>query len=69
MPPTMGAAMRRITSEPVPLPHMIGSNPAVMAHTVIMIGRTRSKAPCITASCRSLAENGAPLASRCALIA
>ena len=27
MPPTMGAAMRRITSEPVPVPHMIGSRP------------------------------------------
>jgi hypothetical protein len=28
MPPTMGAAMRCITSEPVPVPHMMGSKPA-----------------------------------------
>ncbi len=28
MPPTIGAAIRRITSEPVPLPHMIGRSPA-----------------------------------------
>ena len=27
MPPTIGAAMRRITSEPVPLLHMTGSKP------------------------------------------
>lgn len=25
MPPTMGAAMRCITSEPVPVPHMMGT--------------------------------------------
>lgn len=48
IPPTIGAAMRRITSEPVPLPHMIGSNPAMMTATVMAIGRTRSAAPSMT---------------------
>lgn len=35
MPPTIGAAMRRITSEPVLLPHMMGSRPVVIA-TIIL---------------------------------
>ena len=35
MPPTMGAAMRRMTSEPTPVLHMIGSRPAMMAVMVI----------------------------------
>ena len=34
MPPTMGAAMRCITSEPVPVPHMMGNRPARMTATV-----------------------------------
>ena len=42
MPPTMGTAIRRMTSEPVPVPHMIGSRPAMIATTVISFGRTRS---------------------------
>ena len=33
MPPTIGAAMRRMTSEPVPLPHIMGNSPAMMATT------------------------------------
>jgi hypothetical protein len=37
--------MRCITSEPVPVLHMTGSNPAMMATTVIILGRTRSTAP------------------------
>ena len=52
MPPTIGAAMRRMTSDPVPLPNMIGSRPAMIAATVMMIGRTRSSAPSMTACCR-----------------
>jgi hypothetical protein len=48
MPPTMGMAMRRMTSDPVL--HMIGSNPAMMATTVIIFGRTRSTAPSMMAS-------------------
>src|SRR5699024_6505769 len=31
MPPTIGAAMRRMTSDPVPVLHMIGSRPAMIA--------------------------------------
>jgi len=42
MPPTIGAAVRRITSEPVPLPNMIGSRPAITTATVMASGRTRS---------------------------
>jgi hypothetical protein len=49
MPPTIGAAMRRITSEPAPTLHMIGKRPAMIATTVIIFGRTRSTAPSITA--------------------
>ena len=50
IPPTMGAAIRLITSEPVPVPYMIGNRPAMIATTVIIFGRTRSTAPSITAS-------------------
>ena len=50
MPPTMGAAMRLITSEPVPVPHRMGNSPAMMATTVIILGRTRSTAPSMTAA-------------------
>jgi hypothetical protein len=56
MPPTIGAAMRRMTSDPVPLLHMIGGKPAMTTEAVIMIGRTRSAAPSTMASvspCRS----------------
>jgi len=42
MPPTIGAAMRLITSKPVPVLHMIGNRPAMMATTVIILGRTRA---------------------------
>ena len=52
----MGAAIRRITSEPVPLLHIIGNKPAMIATTVIIFGRTRSTAPRRTAAwkpCRS----------------
>ena len=49
IPPTIGAAIRLMTSEPVPVPHMMGSRPAMMATTVIIFGRTRSTAPSIKA--------------------
>jgi hypothetical protein len=39
IPPTMGAAIRFITLAPAPVPQRIGSNPAVMAATVIILGR------------------------------
>jgi hypothetical protein len=40
MPPIIGTAMRCMISEPVPVLHMIGSSPAVIATTVIIFGRT-----------------------------
>src|SRR5579859_4708610 len=39
IPPTIGVAIRRITSDPVPLPHMIGRSPAMTTATVIATGR------------------------------
>ena len=62
MPPTIGAATRRITSEPVPVLHMIGSRPAMIATTVIIFGRTRSTAPSTMASRRSRASSAPPSA-------
>ncbi|OPZ01743.1 MAG: hypothetical protein BWZ09_02656 [Alphaproteobacteria bacterium ADurb.BinA305] len=50
MPPTIGAAMRLITSAPVPVLHMIGNRPAMIATTVIIFGRTRSTAPSMIAA-------------------
>ena len=50
IPPTIGAAMRFITLEPVPAVQRIGMRPAMMAVTVIIFGRTRSTAPSITAA-------------------
>ena len=44
-PPTIGAAMRFITSEPVPWLHMIGSKPAIITDAVMIFGRTRFTAP------------------------
>ena len=38
IPPTIGAAMRLITSDPVPLDHMIGKGPIRIARTVIILG-------------------------------
>ena len=69
MPPTMGAAMRRITSEPVPLPHMIGSSPAMMAITVIIFGRTRFTTPCITAVYKSVNSTFLPSSAQRSRIA
>ena len=45
MPPIIGTAVRCVTSDPVPVLHRMGSSPAVMAMTVIILGRTRSTAP------------------------
>jgi hypothetical protein len=36
--------------EPVPLPTLIGSRPAMIATTVIIFGRTRSTAPSMIAA-------------------
>jgi hypothetical protein len=50
MPPTIGAAILLITSEPVPVPYKIGNKPTIIAAAVIITGRTRIPAPCNTAS-------------------
>lgn len=44
IPPIIGAAIRLMTSEPAPVPHKIGSRPAIITATVIAFGRTRSTA-------------------------
>ena len=49
MPPIMGTAMRCMISDPVPVLHMIGNRPAMIATTVIIFGRTRSTAPSMMA--------------------
>ena len=67
MPPTIGAAMRRMTSDPVPLPHMIGSSPAIITATVMAIGRTRSAAPSTIPSISSLWLLSFPSAVRTAI--
>ena len=43
IPPIIGTAMRCMISEPVPALHMIGSNPAMMATTVIIFGRAQGE--------------------------
>ena len=50
IPPTIGAAMRRMTSDPVPEPHMMGSRPTMIVITVISFGRNRNSAPSTIAS-------------------
>ena len=53
MPPTIGAAMRFITSAPVPVLHKIGKRPIMVVSTVISFGRMRCAAPSTIASRRS----------------
>ncbi len=64
MPPTIGAAMRLITSEPVPVPARIGSRPANTTATVMAFGRTRSTAPSRIAASSVSSLAGSPAASR-----
>jgi hypothetical protein len=45
IPPTIGAAIRRMTSDPVPLPHMMGRSPAMITATVMATGAMRRAAP------------------------
>jgi hypothetical protein len=56
MPPIIGAAMRCITSDPVPAPNMMGNSPPRITATVMAFGRTRSTAPSRIAWCRSSSE-------------
>jgi hypothetical protein len=41
IPPSIGAAMRCVTSDPVPLINMIGIKPAIVEMAVIATGHTR----------------------------
>lgn len=45
MPPTIGAAMRCMTSDPMPCDPMMGIRPARITATVMALGRTRRTAP------------------------
>ena len=49
-PPTIGAAIRCITSLPVPVPIITGARPMIVVSTVISFGRTRSTAPSSSAA-------------------
>ena len=49
IPPTIGTAMRCMSSAPVPVLQRMGTRPAMMAATVIIFGRTRSTAPSMMA--------------------
>ncbi len=42
MPTTIGEAMRRITSEAVPCPYMMGKRPVMMAAAVMVMGQIPS---------------------------
>ena len=53
MPPTMGAAIRRMTSAPVPVAQRMGNRAMKVVATVIALGRIRWTAPWSTASARS----------------
>src|SRR5438874_1874266 len=50
IPPTIGAAIGFITSEPIPLAQRIGIRLARTAQTVINFGRSRCTAPSMAAS-------------------
>jgi len=45
MPPTIGAAIRFITSEPAPVAHMMGQRPTQVVAKVMNFGRRRLAAP------------------------
>ena len=62
MPPIIGAAIRCITSEPVPWLSMIGSRPAMITATVIALGRTRMTAPSSIAAISVACVAGSPRA-------
>jgi len=64
MPPIIGAAMRCITSLPVPSPTNSGSRPATMTATVMAFGRTRNTAPSAMALRRSSTVVSAPSSCR-----
>ncbi len=49
-PPTIGAAIRFMTSAPVPVLHSTGMSPMIIVATVINVGRRRLAAPSTIAS-------------------
>ena len=59
-PPTIGAAMRRSSSDPAPAPSIIGNKPAKTVSAVMSLGRKRSSAPSLIASSKSSTVCGAP---------
>ena len=61
-PPTIGAAMRFITSAPAPVLHRIGSRPRAVVALIITTGRTRRDAPSNTACRRSASVSRRPAA-------
>ncbi len=65
MPPIMGAAIRFMTSEPVPVVHMMGISPIMVDSTVIILGRTRWTAPSMTAASRSAMVRNRPESRAC----
>ncbi len=52
-PPTIGAAIRFITSAPAPWENMMGMSPARITETVMIFGRILFTAPCMMLSRRS----------------
>ena len=64
MPPSTGVASGFITSAPTLVLHMIGSRPATTVATVITLGRSRRRAPSITASRRAARVSVPPSAAR-----
>lgn len=60
IPPTIGAAILFITSEPIPVPSKIGSNPSMVVITVIILGRILFTAPSKMASLNPSSEPNNP---------
>src|SRR6202011_51098 len=63
MPPTIGAAIGFITSDPTPAAHSIGARLARTAATVISLGRRRWTAPSTAASSILARRRAEPAAS------
>ncbi len=64
MPPTIGAAMGFITSEPIPVSQRMGRRLARTAVTVISFGRNLCTAPSMAAASMSSCLRGTPEESR-----
>ena len=64
IPPIIGAAIGFMMSDPTPVLHMIGTNPAVTTLTVMSLGRRRSTDPAIVASRMSSDVISPPFRSR-----